>query len=59
MKIIILGGGFCGTLVARNLEKKLPDAEIILIDKKDYFEWRGRKHLSLFFRTIVENKRFG
>ena len=48
MKIIILGGGFCGTLVARNLEKKLPDAEIILIDKKDYFEFSPSIHKVIF-----------
>ncbi len=38
MRIIILGGGFCGSLIAKKLDKKR-NVEVILIDKKDYFEY--------------------
>ncbi len=48
MKIIILGGGFCGTLTARLLERSLPTAEIILIDKKPYFEFSPSIHKVVF-----------
>ena len=34
--LVIIGGGFTGTLVARNLEKRF---KVILIDGKDYFEF--------------------
>lgn len=39
MKIAVIGGGFAGIAASRELSKKLkgvPDAEIFLIDKKDY-----------------------
>ena len=38
MRIIILGGGFCGSLLAKRLDKK-KNIEVILIDKKEYFEY--------------------
>ncbi len=64
MKILILGGGFCGTLVAKTLEKQVPDVEIILVDKKDYFEFSPSIHKVIFnsqyFKkiTIPYNKLF-
>jgi len=39
MKVIIVGGGFCGALVAKKLEKN-KDIELTLLDKKQYFEYR-------------------
>ncbi len=38
MKIVILGGGFCGAWVAKKLDKK-KNLEIVLIDSKEYFEY--------------------
>ena len=38
MRIIILGGGFCGSLIAKNLDTK-KNIEVVLIDKKEYFEY--------------------
>ncbi len=47
MKLVILGGGFCGALVARLLDKR-DDVEITLIDKKDYFEYTPSVHKVIF-----------
>lgn len=59
MKILILGGGFCGTLTAKLLERSLPRAEIILIDKKSYFEFSPSIHKVVFdkdyFKKIIIN----
>ncbi|MEM3154837.1 MAG: FAD-dependent oxidoreductase [Candidatus Woesearchaeota archaeon] len=56
MKVVILGGGFCGALVAKILDKR-KDAEVILIDKKDYFEFTPSIHKVIFnagyFRKIT------
>jgi NADH:ubiquinone reductase (H+-translocating) len=38
MRIIILGGGFCGSQLAKRLDKK-KNIEVVLIDKKEYFEY--------------------
>lgn len=38
MRVIILGGGFCGSLVAEKLDKH-KDIEVVLLDKKGYFEY--------------------
>jgi NADH dehydrogenase FAD-containing subunit len=45
MKVVILGGGFCGALAAKLLDKK---AEVVLIDKKDYFEYTPSIHKVIF-----------
>jgi len=45
MKIVILGGGFCGALAAKLLDKK---HEVVLIDKKDYFEYTPSIHKVIF-----------
>jgi NADH dehydrogenase FAD-containing subunit len=39
MKVIIVGGGFCGALVAKKLEK-FKNISTTLIDKKTYFEYQ-------------------
>jgi len=44
MKIAIVGGGFCGVKCVKILEKKLPNAEILLFDKKDYFYYTPSIH---------------
>ncbi len=36
MNVVIIGGGFCGSLCAKKLEK---DFDVILIDNKEYFEF--------------------
>jgi NADH dehydrogenase FAD-containing subunit len=38
MRIIILGGGFCGSRIAQKLDKQ-KNIEVVLIDKKEYFEY--------------------
>ena len=38
MKVVILGGGFCGAYVAKKLDKQ-KNFEVVLIDKKEYFEY--------------------
>jgi len=38
MRIIILGGGFCGAFIAKQLDKE-KNLEVLLIDKKGYFEY--------------------
>ncbi len=45
-KVVILGGGFAGSLIAKKLEKEL---DVTLIDTKDYFEFTPS-----VLRTIVE-----
>ena len=45
-KVVIIGGGFAGTTVARALEK---DFDVTLIDSKNYFEFTPG-----ILRTIVE-----
>jgi NADH dehydrogenase FAD-containing subunit len=38
MKVVIVGGGFCGSLVAQELERRA-ELDVILVDKKEYFEY--------------------
>jgi NADH dehydrogenase FAD-containing subunit len=38
MRIVILGGGFCGALLAKELDKQ-KHIEVVLVDKKEYFEY--------------------
>lgn len=38
MRIIILGGGFCGSRIAKRLQKQ-KNIEVVLIDRKPYFEY--------------------
>ena len=65
MKVVILGGGFCGALAAKLLDKK---HEVVLIDKKDYFEFTPSIHKVIFnagyhgkitvpFRHFLKNAR--
>ena len=35
-KIVVIGGGFAGSYIARELQK---DFNVVLIDRKDYFEF--------------------
>ncbi len=43
MKLIILGGGFCGAIVAKKLDKHR-DVDVILINKKSYYEYTPSIH---------------
>ncbi len=36
MKVVILGGGFCGSMVAKRLDGDIP---VTLIDRQPYFEY--------------------
>lgn len=36
MKILVLGGGFCGSMVAKHLQNK-NGIEVTLVDKNPYF----------------------
>jgi len=45
-KVVVIGGGFAGSLIAKALEK---DYDVTLIDDKDYFEYTPS-----ILRTIVE-----
>jgi NADH dehydrogenase FAD-containing subunit len=47
MKVVIIGGGFCGARAAMLLEKKT-DWEIVLVDKKTYFEFTPSIHKVIF-----------
>lgn len=47
MKVVIIGGGFCGARAARLLEQNT-DWEITLIDKKTYFEFTPSIHKVIF-----------
>lgn len=38
MRLVIIGGGFCGSLIAKQLERR-KELEITLLDKKKYFEY--------------------
>lgn len=38
MKVVILGGGFCGASIAKKLDSH-PELEVTLVDKKKYFEY--------------------
>ncbi|MFW6304425.1 MAG: NAD(P)/FAD-dependent oxidoreductase [Candidatus Saliniplasma sp.] len=38
MRVVILGGGFCGSMVAKRLDCK-DDLDVVLIDKEPYFEY--------------------
>jgi len=38
MRVVILGGGFCGSMVAKRLDN-IDDLDVILIDKEPYFEY--------------------
>lgn len=47
MRVVILGGGFCGAKAVRLLEENT-DWEIVLVDKKTYFEFTPSVHKVIF-----------
>lgn len=47
MKVSIIGGGFCGVLIAKKLEK-IDDIKIVLIDNKSYYEYQPSLHKVVF-----------
>jgi NADH dehydrogenase FAD-containing subunit len=47
MKVVILGGGFCGVLIAKEIEKD-KNISTTLIDKKSYFEYQPSLHKVIF-----------
>lgn len=46
-KLVILGGGFCGALVAKKLDSRRK-MDTTLIDKKDFFEYTPAVHKVVF-----------
>lgn len=42
MRIAIIGAGIAGVLLVQHIKKKLPEAEITLIDDNDYFVFTAR-----------------
>jgi NADH dehydrogenase FAD-containing subunit len=46
-KLVILGGGFCGALVAKKLDSRRK-MDTTLIDKKDFFEYTPAVHRVIF-----------
>lgn len=42
MKVVILGGGFCGALAAKLLAKK--EIELVLVTRRDYYEYTPSIH---------------
>jgi NADH dehydrogenase FAD-containing subunit len=46
-KLVILGGGFCGALVAKKLDSRR-EMDATLIDKKDFFEYTPAIHRVIF-----------
>jgi len=62
MRLVILGGGFCGAMIAKHLDS-IKNLEITLIDKKPYFEYSPSLPKVLFNpshhqRIIVPFSRF-
>ncbi len=46
-KLVILGGGFCGALIAKNLDNRRK-MDATLIDKKNFFEYTPAVHRAIF-----------
>jgi NADH dehydrogenase FAD-containing subunit len=38
MRLAIIGGGFCGAMLAREFKRR-KDVEVMLFDRKSYFEF--------------------
>lgn len=53
MRLIIVGGGFCGALIAKKLEK-IEDIKVCLIDKKEFFEYKPGLPKIMTDKTYVE-----
>lgn len=43
MKVVILGGGFCGALAAKRFDRR-KDVELVLVTKRDFFEYTPSVH---------------
>ncbi len=43
MKVVIVGGGFCGATIAKDLED-VKDISVVLIDKNPFFEYNPSAH---------------
>jgi len=62
MKVVILGGGFCGAWVAKKLDR-LNDLDVVLVDTKDYFEyspsiWKLLLDTRMYPKIIVPHTRY-
>jgi len=56
MKVVIVGGGFCGVFIAKYLEKT-KNIETTLIDSKSYYEYQPSLHKVLFKPSLIEKLR--
>ena len=56
MRVIIIGGGFCGSSIAKKLEK-IENVSAILIDKKSYFEYQPSLHKIIFKPSLISKIR--
>ncbi len=52
MKVIIVGGGFCGALIAKKLEK-VKNISTTLVDKKSYFEYQPSLPKAIFKPSYI------
>jgi NADH dehydrogenase FAD-containing subunit len=53
MRVVVVGGGFCGSTVAKKLERN-KDLEVTLIDKKGYFEYTPSIAKLLFYPEFTK-----
>ncbi len=56
MKIVIIGGGFCGIFVAKKIEKEL-STDVTLIDNKSFFEYQPNLHKVITNPVYLEKLR--
>jgi NADH dehydrogenase FAD-containing subunit len=56
MRVVILGGGFCGAFIAKQLDK-LSDFETTLIDKQSYFEYAPSLHKVVSKPSLLQKLR--
>jgi NADH dehydrogenase FAD-containing subunit len=62
MKVIILGGGFCGAMIAKKLDRQ-EELDVTLIDTKEYFEytpslWKLLLHTSYHQNLMIPYNKF-
>ncbi|KAI9272011.1 hypothetical protein BY458DRAFT_509220 [Sporodiniella umbellata] len=56
-KLVILGGGAAGFLIASHINKQKLDLDVVLIDSKSYFEYTPAMCSVLFEKTLEDLRR--
>lgn len=51
--LVILGAGFCGSLIAKAFDRR-KDVDITLLDKKSYFKYTPSIHKVLFDKNYLQ-----